>query len=362
MKHSITIISILILFTGCLKDDNLKTKDITYIPVKMDDGWEINTETSQIFDMNIFNEVMNLVYSNDDFVLLRSLVIAKNGQLVAEVYPRTEADRTTPRQLWSTTKSFVSIITGISYDKGFIHSVSDLVFNYIPEYLQYAYPQLQPLTIEQCLTMRSGIDYDNDGMEEEELLAMVPNDLTKYILQRPMKNLPGEVAYYKNSDPQLMVKVIANATKTDLVEFAEQNFFEPLGITNYHWSRNKDNTPYGGFGLFLTPRDLAKTGQMLLDNGIWKNKRVLSEEWIKEATTSKTKINGYNYGYYFWIDQTKNYFFAWGRSGQYFFVVPDKDLVVTITTEQFAENDLGTSIEQATYLVDRIIESLKMDE
>jgi len=156
-----------------------------------------------------------------------------------------------------------------------------------------------------------------------------------------------------------MVKVIANAAQTDFVEFAEQHLFEPLGITNYHWSRNRDNTPYGGFGLFLTPRDLAKTGQMLLDNGVWKNRRILSEEWIKEAITSKTIIYGFDYGYYFWIDQTKNCFFVWGARGQYFFVVPDKDLVVVITSEPFVENDLYTNIEQATFLVDRIIQSLK---
>jgi len=359
MKQTLIFLSILILFTGCLKDENLKTGDITYVPIEIGDGWEVNTETSQIFDMNIFNEVMNLVYSNDDFVLLRSLVVVKNGQLVAEAYPRTQADRTTPRQTWSVTKSYMSMLTGIAFDKGFIQSVSDPVFNYIPEYLQFAYPQLQPLTIEECLTMRSGIDYDNDGWEEEEVLAMVPNDLTKYILQRPMKFLPGEVTDYKNSDPQLMVKVISNATQTDFLEFAKQNLFEPLGITNYHWSRNRCNTPYGGFGLFLTPRDLAKTGQMLLDNGIWKNKRILSEEWIKEATTSKTNIYGFDYGYYFWIDKTKNYFFTWGARGQYFFVVPDKDLVVVITSEPFVENDLYTNIEQATYLVDRVIKSLR---
>jgi CubicO group peptidase (beta-lactamase class C family) len=357
MKQAIFFLSILILFTGCLKDENLKTSKISYIPQQLNDNWGINTEASQIFDMNIFNDVIQKVYSNNDFVLLRRLVIAKNGELVAEMYPRTQADRTTPRQLWSTTKSFMSILTGIAYDKGFIQSVSDPVFNYIPEYFQYAYPQLLQLTIEECLTMRSGIDYDNSGWEEEELLAMVPNDLTKYILQRPMKDLPGEVSYYKNSDPQLMVKVISNATQTNFVEFAEQNLFEPLGITNFYWSKNRDNTPYGGFGLFLTPRDLAKTGQMLLDNGIWKNKRVLSEEWVKEATSLKTKINGYDYGYYFWI--TKNYFWTWGHRGQYIFVVPGNDLVVVITSEQFAGNDLGTSIGEAIYLVERIIESLK---
>jgi CubicO group peptidase (beta-lactamase class C family) len=309
--------------------------------------------------MNIFNEVMRLVYSNDDLLFIRSLVIIKNGELVAEAYPRTQSDRTRPGQLWSTTKSYMSILTGIALDEGFIRSVSDSVFRYMPEYLQYAYPQLHPLTIEECLTMRSGIDYDNDAWEEEELLAMVPNDLTRYILERPMKNLPGEVTYYKNSDPQLMVKVIANATKTDLVEFAKQNLFEPLGITNYFWNRNKDNTPYGGFGLWLTPRDLAKTGQMLLNNGVWNNQRILSEEWIKEATSYKTNINGFEYGYYFWIDSKKGFFWTWGARGQYIFVVPHKDLVVVITSQEFVGNGKQTSIGEATYLVGRVIENLK---
>jgi len=216
---------------------------------------------------------------------------------------------------------------------------------------------LKPLTIEECLTMRSGINYNNSGMEEEELLAMVPNDLTRYILERPMKNLPGKVSDYKNADPQLLVKVIANATKTDLVEFAGQNLFSPLEINNYYWSRNKDNTPYGGFGLWLTPRDLAKTGQMLLDNGIWKNRRILSEEWIKEATTYKTTIMGFDYGYYFWIDQKKNYFWTWGARGQFIFVVPNKDLVVVITSEPFSERE--TTIVQAMWLVDKIVESVR---
>lgn len=359
MKRVAIILLILISFTGCLKDENLKTSNISYVPEQQNDGWEINTNTFQIFDTDIFNEVMSCVYSNNDFLLIRSMVIVKNGKLVAEAYPRTQSDKNTPHQLWSTTKSFISVLTGIAYDKGYIRTASDSVFSYLPEYLPYTYPQLRPLTIEECLTMRSGIDYDNSGAEEEDLLAMVPGDLTRYILGRPMKNLPGEAALYKNSDPQLLVKVISNATQTDLIEFAKQNLFSPLGITNYYWSRNKDNTPYGGFGLWLIPRDLAKVGQMFLDNGVWNNRHILSEEWILEATTPKTTINGFDYGYFFWIDTAKNYFWTWGAGGQYIFVVPDKDLVVVITSEQFSTYKVSTTIEQATYLVDKIIESVK---
>jgi CubicO group peptidase (beta-lactamase class C family) len=358
MKPIISILILLVMLSSCLKDEDMKLKTAEYLPSEQNDGWILNPVSAENFNMDIFNEVMEAVYSNEDFLLIRSLVVVKDGKLMAEAYPRTLADRKEPHHLWSTTKSFISMLTGIAVDKGFIHSVNDSVFTYIPEYMQYAYPELKPLTIEECLTMRSGIDYDNDGWEEEELLACVPNELTRYIVERPMKAKPGAEAFYKNSDPQLLVKVISNAAKTDLVEFAAQNFFAPLGITNYHWSRNKDNTPYGGFGLWLTPRDMAKVGLMLLNNGQYNDHQILSADYIKQATTAKTIINEKDYGYLFWIDHSERYFWTWGAGGQFIFVVPDKELVVVITSEQFADEQ-NTTFEQASFLVEKIMEGVK---
>jgi len=359
MKRTILILISLFLLSSCLKDEDLKLKTVAYLPAEQNDGWILNPVSSENFNMDIFNEVMNAVYSNDDFLLVRSLVIVKDGKLMAESYPRTLADRDEPHQLWSTTKSFISMLTGIAIDKGYIKSVSDSVFTYIPEYKQYAYPELKPLTIEECLTMRSGIDYDNDGREEEELLAMVPDDAIRFILERPMKAKPGVESVYKNFDPQLLVKVISNATKTDLVDFADQNLFAPLGITNYYWSRNKDTTPYGGFGLWFTPRDLAKVGQMLLNNGQYNNCQILSGNWIKAATTPRNIIYEKDYGYLFWIDHNARYYFTWGAGGQFIFVVPEKSLVVVITSEQFADEQ-NTTFEQASYLVKKIMEGVKI--
>ena len=358
MKPIIPILILLLLISSCLKDEELKLKTVEYQPAELNDGWVLNPVSSTNFNMDIFNEVMKAVYSNEDFLLVRSLVVVKDGKLMAEAYPRTLDDRDEPHHLWSTTKSFISMLTGIAIDKGYINSVNDSVFTYIPEYMQYVYPELMPLTIEECLTMRSGIDYDNDHWEEEELLACVPDELTRYIVERPMKAKPGAETFYKNSDPQLLVKVVSNAAKTDLVEFADQNLFAPLGITNYHWSRNKDNTPYGGFGLWLTPRDLAKVGLMLLNNGQFNNHQILSTNYIKEATTAKTIINEKDYGYLFWIDHSRRYYWTWGAGGQFIFVVPEKSLVVVITSEQFADEQ-NTTFGQARYLVEKIMEGVK---
>lgn len=153
----------------------------------------------------------------------------------------------------------MSLLTGIAIDKKLINSVKDAVFTYLPDYKPFASAEKLSITVEDYLTMRSGIDYNNDS-REEEILAQVPDDLTKYILSRPLKTTPGTQCIYKNSDPQLLVKVIGNASGIDLVDFAETTLFTPLGIDHFYWSRNKATTPYGGFGLWLTPRSLAKLG------------------------------------------------------------------------------------------------------
>jgi CubicO group peptidase (beta-lactamase class C family) len=356
MKHSLFFLFICIILTGCLKDDYLKTRNITFLPEELNDGWEIDTVTAHHFDMEIFDVLLQKIYSYDEFLLVRGVVVIKNGKLVAEIYPRAQEDRTTLIQQWSVTKSFISILTGIAIESGNIRSVSEPVFHYMPEYRRYAYPELIPLTIEECLTMRSGINYDNSGCEEEEILAGVPNDLTRYILGRPMKYLPGKIADYKNSDPQLLVKVISNATKKDLITFAKEGIFNPLGIEDFSWSRNKDNTPYGGFGLFLTPRAMAKIGQVLLNKGVWQAQRIISEEWIVKVTTPKTIINGYEYGYYFWIDTERGFFWAWGARGQFIFVVPEKDLVVVIASDPYGEKE--TNILEALWIVDMLVEGV----
>ncbi len=359
MKKYIILIIGIFLFTGCLKDDDLKLKSVEYIPAQLNDGWQTEPFNSENFNMDILNSLLSEIYSEDKFMMLRSFVVVHNGKIAVESYPRDLSDKETPHQLWSTTKSFISMLTGIAIDKGYINNVNDSVFKYIPEYLQHATPSIHSLTIEQCLTMRSGIDYDNDRIEEEMLLASVPDDLTRFIVELPVKNNPGVEAYYKNSDPQLLVKVVSNCTKTDLVEFADSNLFSPLGIDNYFWSRNKDKTPFAGFGLWMTPRDLAKIGLMLLDDGKYNGKQILSAEYIKEATTFKTEMYNRNYGYLFWIHPENKYFWTWGAGGQFIFVVPDEELVVVITSEQFGDNQY-TDADESIYIVEEVIRGLKL--
>jgi CubicO group peptidase (beta-lactamase class C family) len=358
MRHLVYFLMLCCLLSSCIKDGNIKPAAVADAPAFLHDGWDIEPVSGSHVDLDKWQKVRTAVYSETENIFVTGVVVVKNGRLISEMYPKDPKHRDEARQVWSVTKSMVSLLAGIAIDKQLIRSVNDSVFRYLPEYSgRVASQAYLGLTLEQCLTMRSGIDYNNDGPQEEDLLNQVPADLTEYILAQAPASEPGKEAVYKNSDPQLMVKIISNAAGEDLVSFADKYLFGPLGISNYQWSRNGDNTPYGGFGLWLRPRDLAKIGQLVLDTGTWKQSRIVSWNWIRSATSPKTPLDGYDYGYYFWIDASQNTCWLWGHGGQYVFIVPSKKLVIVITSDPFAEK--GTGINEARTLVDQITDAVK---
>lgn len=106
-----------------------------------------------------------------------SPLVFRNGKLVAESYTKEDADRITPRAMWSCTKQVVGLLTGIALEKGLIHSVDDNIGKYLPETVDY--PDKKDITIEQLLTMRSGIDYSNDGFagQSDDILRQLPDNV-----------------------------------------------------------------------------------------------------------------------------------------------------------------------------------------
>ncbi len=134
-------------------------------------------------------------------------------------------------------------------------------------------------------------------------------------------------------------------------KFAECYLFEPLGITDFYWSKWPDEIVQTGGGLFLRPRDMAKLGQLFLDKGGWNGKQVVGEAWVKESTAAlvdAAKIiqaaRGSGYGYQWWLGTFKvegreaRSYSARGRGGQFILVLPDQQMVVVFTSP--ADNPL----------------------
>jgi CubicO group peptidase (beta-lactamase class C family) len=120
-------------------------------------------------------------------------------------------------------------------------------------------------------------------------------------------------------------------------DFAITYLFEPLGITNYEWETDPEGTPIGGWGLWLTTRDLAKLGYLYLKEGRWADQRVIPADWVRKSAQETIQVDQHlepwslGYGYGWWVHEIGAYA-AHGRGGQFIFVIPDLDLVVVITS------------------------------
>jgi CubicO group peptidase (beta-lactamase class C family) len=121
-------------------------------------------------------------------------------------------------------------------------------------------------------------------------------------------------------------------------EFSLQHLFHPIGIEEVDWYVDKQGYCNGGAGLFVTPHDMVKIGELILNHGVYKGNVIVSSDYIEQAIQSKVSVVGQmnfasNYGYSWWLGQNNkgNYIFANGYGGQFIVIVSNLDLIVVAT-------------------------------
>jgi CubicO group peptidase (beta-lactamase class C family) len=353
---NVLLLTALIALTSCLREEDLKRPFVSFTPVELNDGWTISSPAAENISGAGLTDIYRDFHSDQDLWQVRSLLVFRNGKLVAESYTKDERDRTTPRAIWSCTKQVVGLLTGIALDLNIIGSVEDSIGEYLAEV--HNYPDKQDIRIEHFLTMESGINYSNDGLEgqTDDILRQLPDHITDFILGRPLANDPGTISHYKDCDPQIVAAVIQQASGMPLDEWAWDVLFRPLQIQNLNWDRYKDGTTFGGFGILTTPREMAKFGQCVLDSGTWNGTRVVSKDWIKEMTTARVgNIYSNQFCYLWWKDNSREMTFMSGHGGQYVCIIPSKNLIVVMTAEVNTQGEFQFS-EGAFDWVDRIVQ------
>ncbi len=161
-----------------------------------------------------------------------------------------------------------------------------------------------------------------------------------------MHTAPGEVFHYNSGVTNVIADIIRLQSDRNLLNFANQYLFDPLGITNYSWQRIRGEYYFASGGLSLRPRDMAKIGQLFLNNGLWEGEQIISSEWI-EASMKSYVVPDMNitsgYGYQWWVesanvgDNVINYCMSAGYGEQYMFVVPALDLIMVFNGGYFSE-------------------------
>jgi len=362
MKQSY-ILLILILLTGCLKDDPLNTPFRSFVPEEINDGLILSTPEDEGMDRAKLTQVYSGIYEDENLWSLRSMLVFRNGHLLAESYLKEDNYLTHPQMIWSCTKQVLGILTGIALEEGVIFSLDDPMAKYLSG-LEESYPEKAGITIRQLVTMHSGIDYNNDGVggETDKVLRQIPDKLTSFVLSRPMRADPGSSFWYNDGDPQLVASLIQESTGKPADQWADEVFFSRIGVTNYNWVRYKDGTTLGGYGIETTPREMGKIALCVSDSGMYNLQQVIPSDWIREMTTPQVETDiDYDFGYYWWLDEERGIQFMWGHGGQFAFIVPSKSLVVVMTSIPNTQGDYQIQADEALLVVDQIIEACEGD-
>ena len=306
-------------------------------PQQLNDGLEIGDIYNDIDNPSlIFQMIKETIDGN--YPDVHSILIYKNNKLVLEEY-FYGYDTNTPHQLRSATKPFIGGVLGIAIDKEFIKSEKDKLLPYFIS----SYPQIanlddekKEITIENFLMYRHGMDCENNNPESKgnEQSMMQSENWVKYTLDLPMVAKPGKSSSYCTGCALTLGSLVEIATDKNIENFAKENLFDPLGISNYDWTFEPNKASMTNYSqLKITPRDLVKLAKMYKDGGRWKGKQIISESWIKKTFDMDEGDYGYLWEHkYFVINGKKfNSYLASGNGGQKINIWPELDMITVFT-------------------------------
>jgi CubicO group peptidase (beta-lactamase class C family) len=363
VKLSTALVVILVFLSGCA------TPSPTLAPTPASpvywptDGWRSSTPEEQGMDSLKLADMADQIQSEK--LDLNSLLIVRNGYLVSElyVYPYSVEQA---HDAFSVTKSVISALVGIAIQKGLIKDVNQSIFSLLStEGVANLDSEKKAITIENLLTQTSGLDCDDNSATTGVGAMMSSENWVNFVLSQPMVAQPGQKFNYCTSAIQVLSAVIQQATGMSGREFANQYLFAPLGIGPIpleRWPSDPQGVTIGGYGLILTPQDMAKFGLLYLNNGQWDGQTIVSADWVSTSTTRHSNLaDKKEYGYLWWIDPDGAWYAALGRGGQHIFVYPSKNLVVTFTASLPYANDADLIPLQE--LIDQyILPSIKSDQ
>ncbi len=266
---------------------------------------------------------------------LHGFVIARHGKIIAEGTWAPYDTLNRPHMLYSHSKSFTSTAIGFLVDDGKL-DLDARVLSFFPDKAP-ANPSgnLRALRVRDLLTMNVGASYTDPERKD------VRGDWEKLFLANDIEKEPGTVFKYDSCATYMLAAIVERVSGRKLMDFLKMRLFEPLGMASPWSTVSPTGVACGGWGMNMTTRDLARFGQLYLNEGVWEGKRILSREWVRLATSRQTwsgaiAVTGEDgsdwhqgYGFQFWRCR-HNAFRADGAMGQYTIVMPDQDAVVSI--------------------------------
>ena len=354
----------------CLAEKKSNRKEyLDSIASSQESAWEVSSPAKEGINNSI---ILHVERNAEEIKHLRSLLITKNEKLIFEKYTQFEEDLR-PQRVESISKSIVSLLIGIAIDKGYISSENIV----IKPYFNNIDPLKSSIKITDLLRMKSGIDFsdlENWGKTDVDnkhtyIHYWWSNNAKDYALQFEMTANPGGQFIYNSPSTDLLAAILYQSTNMTVGEFAEKYLFDPLDINNYLWVYDDNQYYYGSHGLFMRPRALAKIGQVILNNGVYKGNQLISPNWLDKTFESHQSggvleeyfaTTGLNFDYgYLWYLATLNGYdvrVALGIGGNLIAIIPKANLVVVTTANP--EVSMQTSANTIDTIFNKIVKLL----
>lgn len=372
MKQTRTLLLIFIVLLNVSCNDC----NVIYVyepPLDIADGLKTGTMQEAGMDTALINKCLERIKCGG-FNEIHSMLIYKDGMLVLEEYfkgykyqwdapdyrgEHLQWNRDMMHPIMSCSKSYTSACIGIAIDKGYIGGVRDRIFDYLPDHKAYRNGGRENITIEHLLTMTSGLEWNEwstahgtSANDIDRLIFECSGDPLKCVLERELIHAPGETFNYNGGGVVILGEILRNATGMNIDEFSRQFLFGPLGVDSVNWYQYDNGVFETEGSMYITPRDMLKFGVTYLNNGVWNDTRILSQDWIKKSSEIYNNNKGIKipiedsgkngYGYLWWVSRLDHkgkeikMYRANGWGGQTIMVFPELEMVVVFTSGNYA--------------------------
>ena len=297
-------------------------------------------EAQEMNSITLINGIKHLKKENTN---IHSLLVIRNDHIVLDAcfYP---FQKDFVHDLASVTKSVTALLIGIAIDKGFVKDDDQLVYQYFPEYT-IKNDTLVKLKIKDLLNMSSGFKCSWDNGEKELQQMNNSQDWVKFMFSLPFESIPGDKFSYCSGNFYLLAEILQRTTKMTCLDFANEYLFQSLDFGESYWEQNYKGVNHGWGDLFLSTYDMAKIGSLILNDGRWNDKQIISKGWIERIKPLHRIQGTESYGFGWWLDsENPDEIQAVGRGGQRLFIFKNRKTVIATTGGGFEAGDLDNLI------------------
>lgn len=272
---------------------------------------------------------------------IRSLLVLRDGVPLAEHRFNGGPPLNQPVNIKSASKSVISALVGIAIARGVLQGVDQPILPLLrrdapgtPD------PRLARVTVGNLLSMQAGLERTSGEFYGRWVSS--PN-WVRFALSRPFVDEPGGAMLYSTGSTHLLSAILTHASGRSTLANARSWLGEPLGIAIPPWPADPQGIYFGGNEMRLSPRAMARFGELYRLGGIIDGRRILPASWIAESWRPRTTSpwSGERYGYGWFITEVRGHpvRYAWGYGGQMIYIVPDLRLTVVMTSDANAARD-----------------------